>query len=422
MRKFVAGVVACVACLATQTTYAHAMPPVRLTPSNLVPQCVTPDRLMAFAQSRNPRINHRYDNLAEIYAAEGKRLGIRWDFAFFHMLHETGDLTYRRSPTVPGPVAPEQNNFADIGAVGPGASGESFSDIRAGVQAHLEHLLVYAGVNIAQPVAARTRNVQKWGVLKPWLASLSRPVTFADLSLRWAMGEAAYVRSFARVAQAFYVRFCPDADRVLTTLVHPPRLATAWRATKPPAGPSGPVLADGSSGRWSIKAKPKPSALGARDVGPGRADVANAAKRRPDRTDRSRTITDRRVKMAALHRRIPASRRQTARTPAARKADHPLHRLVSGNKVYLTTSMGATIPMRFLPDGRVIGHANGYSFFLGAATDRGRWWIEDSMLCTKWRVWLDREKHCIRILRKRGKTIYWRSASGKTGTARIIDG
>ena len=38
----------------------------------------------------------------------------------------------------------EQFNFAGIGAVGGGASGVSFEDVRTGIRAHIQHLKAYA--------------------------------------------------------------------------------------------------------------------------------------------------------------------------------------------------------------------------------------------------------------------------------------
>ena len=59
--------------------------------------------------------------------------------AFFQMLYETGNLGFG------GDVRPAQNNFAGLGATGRGERGESFPTISAGVKAHLQHLLMYAG-------------------------------------------------------------------------------------------------------------------------------------------------------------------------------------------------------------------------------------------------------------------------------------
>ena len=89
----------------------------------------------------------------------GDDLKIRWDIAFFQMMLETGNLTFK------GDVSAKQNNFAGMGATGNHVPGESFPDVATGVKAHLQHLLLYAGVHLDNPVAERTRKVQEWGVL-----------------------------------------------------------------------------------------------------------------------------------------------------------------------------------------------------------------------------------------------------------------
>ena len=61
---------------------------------NAVPACVTPGRLMDFLKMRNPELDPRYDGIATQYMRFGEQLGVRWDFAFYQMIIETGALTY----------------------------------------------------------------------------------------------------------------------------------------------------------------------------------------------------------------------------------------------------------------------------------------------------------------------------------------
>jgi hypothetical protein len=61
--------------------------------SNAVPRCVTPGRLMAFLKQRNPELDERYDGIATEYMRHGERLGLRWDYAFYQMVVETGALS-----------------------------------------------------------------------------------------------------------------------------------------------------------------------------------------------------------------------------------------------------------------------------------------------------------------------------------------
>src|SRR5262245_66609141 len=108
------------------------LPGIMAAPDNTVPQCVTPGRLMAFLKQRNPELNPRYDAIATQYMRFGEQYGVRWDYAFYQMVVETGALRYWRGNRA-GDVKPEQNNFAGLGATGGGERGEGFKDIEGGV-------------------------------------------------------------------------------------------------------------------------------------------------------------------------------------------------------------------------------------------------------------------------------------------------
>ena len=95
-------------------------------------------------------MNERFSTIAADYMRIGDELKIRWDIAFFQMMLETGNLTFK------GDVQANQNNFAGLGATGKHVPGESFPDVATGVKAHLQHLLLYAGEHLDNPVAERT--------------------------------------------------------------------------------------------------------------------------------------------------------------------------------------------------------------------------------------------------------------------------
>lgn len=185
---------------------AADLPEVKISPSNKVPACATPGRMMAYLHARNPSADSRYNDLATQYMRMGEELGIRWDMAFFQMILETGALSYT------GDVRASQNNFAGLGAAGGGKRGEHFSDISSGVKAHLQHLLMYAGEHIDNPVAERTRKVQEWGVLTDWQNSISGPMTYALVAQQWAPGSRGYVRDIATIADGFYDSYCNAPD------------------------------------------------------------------------------------------------------------------------------------------------------------------------------------------------------------------
>jgi hypothetical protein len=185
---------------------AADLPQVKLSVRNKVPACATPGRLMGFLESRNRNIDPRFEAIAADYMRIGNELKIRWDVAFFQMMLETGNLTFK------GDVSSKQNNFAGMGATGKHVPGESFANVETGVKAHLQHLLMYAGEHIDSPVAERTRKVQEWGVLTNWQKSLTGPVNYNQLAKQWAPTSRRYASDIAALAEAFYGSPCKGAD------------------------------------------------------------------------------------------------------------------------------------------------------------------------------------------------------------------
>jgi hypothetical protein len=218
-----------------QAAVASELPPIKISLSNPMPACSTPGRMMAYLKSRNPELDPRYAGVATEYMRQGEQLGVRWDYAFFQMIIETGSLSYRRGNRA-GDVRPVQNNFAGLGATGGGEHGESFKDIASGVRAHLEHLLLYSGQKLENPVAERTRKVQEWGVLADWHANFKRPITFTDLATKWAPGSNSYRKMLEGVAERFE-EFCVRPDP------HPQLVQEARAGRTEPAEPKAADLA-----------------------------------------------------------------------------------------------------------------------------------------------------------------------------------
>ena len=334
---------------------------------------------MRFLRARNPRLADRFSSIADIYANHGRRLSVRWDYAFFQMQIETASLSFRRPDGKPADVAPAQNNFAGLGAVGNGTPGETFATMEQGVRAHLEHVLIYAGRKIETPVAERTRKVQIWKVLEPWHAELARPVTFSDLAHRWSPGNPDYARAIAILADRFYAANCTSSETAGT-----PRLLAEPFLHKSKALPKRMAVAG------FVPALPRP---------------------------RKQLPITRTAPATAPPSRRPTPSRTTVSRPKP-TAEDKIRALVSGRTVHIRTSFGAVIPVDFKANGQMRGEAGSLGFILGASSDRGKWWVEKGKLCQKWRIWLRRKARCIR-LRKRGGIIYWRSDDGRTGTARI---
>lgn len=215
---------------------AADLPAIKAGDANAVPACATPGRLQAFLASRNPSLDARFQTIAVDYMREGEALGMRWDYAFFQMIEETGQLTFRNGSRA-GDVKPAQNNFAGLGATG-GVPGESFPDVGTGVRAHLQHVLLYAGEKLENPVAERTRKVQEWGVLTEWQKGIKHSITYADLAAKWAPKSKAYADSLERIADKFAAEQCKAADPHPEFVALGRGTAVATVATAAPATPA----------------------------------------------------------------------------------------------------------------------------------------------------------------------------------------
>jgi len=205
------GVVAAILFLPATGLAAESLPPIKASPSNAVPECVTPGRLMAFLKDRNARLAPEHQKIAVEYMRHGEALGIRWDYAFFQMVVETGYLSFEREKGRRGNVSARQNNFAGLGSTGRGVSGESFPDVSTGVLAHLQHVLMYTGEPIEAPVAERTQKVIEWKVLDGWRAGIKGPMTYAQLAEKWANTKT-YASMIAKHAEIFAEHFCNTPD------------------------------------------------------------------------------------------------------------------------------------------------------------------------------------------------------------------
>lgn len=77
------------------------------------------------------------NEFCKILMQEADAEGVRAEVVFAQSMHETGWLQFG------GDVAAEQCNFAGIGATG-GVPGNSFTDVREGLRAQVQHLKAYA--------------------------------------------------------------------------------------------------------------------------------------------------------------------------------------------------------------------------------------------------------------------------------------
>ena len=80
------------------------------------------------------------NQFAQIFHEEAMAEGVRAEVAFTQCMKETGFLKYG------GDVLPNQYNFAGLGATG-AVNGASFSNVRMGIRAQIQHLKAYASLD-----------------------------------------------------------------------------------------------------------------------------------------------------------------------------------------------------------------------------------------------------------------------------------
>ncbi|MFT3731644.1 MAG: SH3 domain-containing protein [Hyphomicrobium sp.] len=94
---------------------------------------------------------------------------------------------------------------------------------------------------------------------------------------------------------------------------------------------------------------------------------------------------------------------------------------LSGSLLALDTPVGSTVSVRIGHDGMMEGEAGtALGAVLGAAKDRGRWWVANDRVCFKWFRWFDAEQRCATISVE-GKRFTWRRDDGDTGTGTIVE-
>ena len=273
---------------------AHAASPkIRTDAGNSVPRCVTPKRLMSFIKTRNSDLDPRFADIATAYKRHGEIWRVRWDYAFFQMAVETNFLTYRSGNGRWGDVNPKQNNFAGLGTTGGGVPGDSYPDVNTGVLAQIQHLVVYSGERIDEPVGARTR--LKQDDILVTMASKKGRTTFADLARRWA-ADKHYGASIEWVANNFRQQFCNGADRAEDAEpapASPVKRVAVVKKLAPAANLGGPAQADSETAAaterapvrtiWSAADAP-PAAVTSGAVAPEpEAVAASAASAMPER-------------------------------------------------------------------------------------------------------------------------------------------
>ncbi|MCM3745790.1 N-acetylmuramoyl-L-alanine amidase [Paenibacillus pasadenensis] len=132
---------------------------------------IQPDTMTKFVQTVSPAFN---PEIARQFYQVGSRYGVRGDIALCQSIHETNWFRFG------GLVKPEQNNYAGIGATGPGNPGTTFATIAEGVTAQIQHLYAYAS-------KAPLPNGEK--LVDPRFTLVTRGIApnWEDLGGRWAV-------------------------------------------------------------------------------------------------------------------------------------------------------------------------------------------------------------------------------------------
>lgn len=111
------------------------------------------------------------NQFAKIFYEEATAEGVRAEVAFTQCMKETGFLKYG------GDVLPNQYNFAGIGATG-AVHGASFSNVRMGVRAQIQHLKAYGSISpLTNPCVDPRFNLVKRGSAQyvEWLGIKENP-------------------------------------------------------------------------------------------------------------------------------------------------------------------------------------------------------------------------------------------------------
>lgn len=309
---------------------AAKLPEIRLSQRNAVPACVTPERLMAFLRQRNGKLDPRFQNIAHYYKQHGEAWRVRWDYAFFQMAIETNFLTYLRPNGRMGDVDPRQNNFAGIGTTGGGVPGDRFPDVSTGVLGQIQHLVVYSGEAVGEPVAPRTRLKQNHILAKS--RELNRAVRFSDLARRWAV-DPKYANSIEWVASRYRAQYCQRDGSPSEAEILPWQRAPAQRTSSKGDAASPTVAAVGLP-------KPKSAA-----VAPPQETAASAtAKRAPENVAAlEQTTVQQAAPMAAGMQRLAGAQ------PGDTQAD-------AGQATVETASVGApSMFALFVPPAGLLG-------------------------------------------------------------------
>lgn len=99
-----------------------------------------------------------------------------------------------------------------------------------------------------------------------------------------------------------------------------------------------------------------------------------------------------------------------------------IKKLISGERVYLSTPFGTELPLNYKSNGEVAGDVSGISAAsMFSPKETGKWWIDGNRLCQQWPTWYKGRQFCFTISKIAENQISWLRDDGTSGTARIGD-
>lgn len=150
------------------------------------------EQMTAYFESKNAEYPYSdsdaptIKDFCQMYIEECEAEGVKAEVAFCQAMLETGFLKFG------GDVDKDQYNFAGLGATGNGAKGESFSSVRTGIRAQVQHLKAYASTEDLNQDCVDTRFKFVTRGSAPyvqWLGMQENPNSTEQNKVGWAVAE-----------------------------------------------------------------------------------------------------------------------------------------------------------------------------------------------------------------------------------------
>ena len=134
-------------------------------------------KMIAFVKAKNPNAQD-IEEIAKCFIEVGNKYNIRGDIAFCQSIIETGWFKFDGGTA----VTPDQHNYCGLGVTSKGVKGNSFTTVKEGVTAQIQHLYAYA---------CKDAIPNGEFVVDPRFSFVIRGVAphWEDLSNRWAMNS-----------------------------------------------------------------------------------------------------------------------------------------------------------------------------------------------------------------------------------------